>query len=124
MTRFFILALLTVVLPVWAGETKITHADGKAAVQLVAEKKVQVIDVRTTAEFKDGHIDGAKNIDFNGSDFEAKLSALDKTKTVLVHCARGGRSTKSLETFKKLGFGQVIHLDGGYAAYQEAVAKK
>jgi NAD(P)-dependent dehydrogenase (short-subunit alcohol dehydrogenase family) len=43
---------------------------------------------------------------------------------VLVHCAAGGRSTKSLATFKKLGFEQVIHLDGGFTAYEEAKGGK
>lgn len=123
-SRLLLLALLSLLIPAFAGETQITHADGKQAVKLIAEKKVVVIDVRSPAEFGLAHIEGAKNIDFNGSDFEAKLKALDKDQPVLVHCAAGGRSTKALPTFKKLGFAQVIHLDGGYAAYQEAKGGK
>lgn len=115
------LALATIAL---AGDTKITHADGKEAVKLVAEKKVAVIDVRTPAEFGLAHIDGAKNIDFKAADFEQELAKLDKKQPVLVHCAAGGRSTKSLATFKKLGFEQVIHLDGGFTAYEEAKTTK
>ena len=107
-----------------AGETQITHVDGKAAVKLVAEKKVMVVDVRTPAEYNQAHIEGAKNIDFKSPDFESKLKALGKEQPVLVHCASGGRSTKSLPTFKKLGFSQVIHLDGGFAAYEEAKEAK
>jgi len=114
------LALATTAL---AGDTKITHADGKEAVKLVAEKKVAVVDVRTPAEFGLAHIDGSKNIDFKGADFEQELDKLDKKQPVLVHCAAGGRSTKSLATFKKLGFEQVIHLDGGFTAYEEAKAR-
>ena len=123
-SRLLLLALLSLLMPAFAGETQITHADGKQAVKLVNEKKVVVVDVRTPTEFSEGHIEGAKNIDFNGADFEAKLKALSKDQPVLVHCAHGGRSTKSLDTFKKLGFAQVIHLDGGYAAYQEAKGGK
>lgn len=123
-SRLLLLALLSLLMPAFAGETQITHADGKQAVKLVSEKKVLVIDVRTPAEFGEGHIEGAKNIDFNGADFEMKIKALAKDQPLLVHCARGGRSTKSLATFKKLGFAQVIHLDGGYAAFQEAKGGK
>lgn len=108
----------------FAGDTQITHADGRKAVKLVAEKKVAVVDVRTPEEFSLAHIEGAKNINFNGADFEQELARLDKKQPVLVHCAAGGRSTKSLATFKKLGFEQVIHLDGGFTAYEEAKGTK
>ena len=121
--HYFLIALLLPILSAFAGETKITHVDGKKAVKLVSEKKVTIIDVRTPEEYGLAHIDGAKNINIGSSDFESKLKALDKEQPVLVHCASGGRSTKSLETFKKLGFANVIHLDGGFAAYQEAGAK-
>lgn len=122
--RLFAASLFLVASSTFAGETQITHADGKEAVKLVAEKKVAVIDVRTPAEFGLAHIDGASNIDFNAPDFETKLKAIDKTKPVLVHCAAGGRSTKALPTFKKLGFTTVIHLDGGFTAYEEAKGAK
>jgi len=106
-----------------AGDTQITHADGKEAVKLVAQKKVAVVDVRTSEEYSLAHIEGAKNINFKGAGFEQELAKLDKKQPVLVHCAAGGRSTKSLATFKKLGFEQVIHLDGGFTAYEEANAR-
>lgn len=121
MKHLLILALLCLAsLTAFAGDTKVTHADGKEALKLVTEKKVAVIDVRTPEEFGLAHIDGAKNINFKGADFEQELAKLDKKQPVLVHCAAGGRSTKSLATFKKLGFEQVIHLDGGFTAYEEA----
>lgn len=120
-TRHCLLATLVLSLAsAFAGDTQITHADGKEAVKLVAEKKVTVVDVRTPQEHGLAHIEGAKNIDFKSPDFETKLKELDKKQPVLVHCAAGGRSTKSLETFKKLGFEKVIHLDGGFTAYEEA----
>jgi rhodanese-related sulfurtransferase len=113
-------ALLLILSSATADEPKISHVDGKQAVRLVAEKKVLVIDVRSPQEYGLAHIEGAKNIDFNGKDFETRLKELDKKQPVLVHCASGGRSTKSLSTFQKLGFEKVIHLDGGFNAYDEA----
>jgi len=101
-------------------KTAITHADAEKAEKLVKEKKVVVVDVRTPAEYDAGHIAGAKNIDFQAPEFEQRLGALDKGKTCLVHCAAGGRSTRSLEVFKKLGFKEVVHLDGGFKAWEKA----
>ncbi len=101
-------------------KTKIEHVDADGAAKLTADKKAVVLDVRTPKEYEAGHVAGAKLIDFNAADFEKKLAALDKGKTYLVHCAAGGRSTKSLEVFKKLEFKSVVHLDGGFKAWEKA----
>lgn len=99
--------------------TIVRHADPAKAEALIKEKKVVVLDVRTAAEYGDGHLADAKNIDFNGPDFEKQVAALDRNKNYLVHCASGGRSTRSLEIFKKLQFRSIVHLDGGFKAWQK-----
>ncbi len=103
-----------------SGATQIQHVDPASAEKLLTEKKVVVIDVRTPKEFAAGHIKGAKLINFSSADFAAKLGELDRNQEYLVHCATGGRSTKSLAVFKKLGFKQVAHLDGGFEAWKSA----
>ncbi len=100
--------------------TAVTHVDAAGAAALIKEKRVVVVDVRTPEEYADGHIAGSTNIDFAARDFQKKLNALSRTNTYLVHCASGGRSTLSLETFKKLGFKSVVHLDGGFRAWKKA----
>ncbi len=99
-----------------------THVDAKAAAALVAEKddakKVTVLDIRTPVEFEAGHIEGATNIDFLDTSFQDAIAKLDKDKPYLVHCQSGGRSGRSLEAFKKLGFKNLYHLDGGLTAWK------
>ena len=90
------------------------------AAKMVQEKKVTVIDVRTPDEFKDGHIEGAQNISVAAEDFATKLAALDKNQPILVHCQAGGRSKRSLETFKQLGFSNIYHLKDGFSGWEEA----
>ncbi len=103
-----------------AADQGVAHVDAAGAAKLLADKKVLVLDIRTPKEFAGGHIAGATNLDFYAADFESRLGQLDKSKTYLVHCAVGGRSTKSLAQFKKLGFQSVVHLDGGFKAWQKA----
>jgi rhodanese-related sulfurtransferase len=98
----------------------LTHVDPAAAETLIKEKKAVVLDIRTPAEFKSGHIDGAVNLDFQATNFAAKLAELDRSKTYVVHCASGGRSTRSLPVFEKQGFNEVAHLDGGFNAWKKA----
>lgn len=104
-----------------ASKTLIRHVDAVGAEQLLAEDKdVIVLDVRTPGEFQEGHIAGATNVDFKGNDFGGELAGLDRGKTYLVHCAAGGRSTRSLGEFERLQFKSVVHLDGGLNAWRAA----
>ncbi len=96
------------------------HVKADEAAKIIANGKVAVIDVRTPDEFKDGHIQGAKNIDIMSKDFEAQLAKLDKTQPTLVHCQAGGRSTRALPVFEKLGFTNLIHLDEGFGGWEAA----
>ncbi len=97
------------------------HVKPEAAAKLVDEKKVTVLDVRTADEFAEGHIAGARNLDFlQGAKFEAEAKTLDKTKPYLVHCQSGARSSKSLKILKKLGFEKLYHLDDGFGGWQAA----
>jgi len=74
---------------------------------------VQLIDVRTPAEFEKGHLENAVNIDWNGPDFENGLTAMDKSKPVFVYCLSGGRSAAAARQMIQHGFGQVYELSGG-----------
>ncbi|MBX7208138.1 MAG: rhodanese-like domain-containing protein [Verrucomicrobiaceae bacterium] len=97
------------------------HVTADAAAKLVQESKVTVLDVRTADEFGECHISGAMNIDFlDSTGFEKRVKELDKSRPYLVHCQSGGRSSRSLKIFKKLGFEKVYHLDGGLGAWQAA----
>lgn len=92
----------------------------QAAQWLDKDKGVVVLDVRTSAEFRTGHLKNAVNIDYTAPDFEQLVGKLDRTKRYLLHCAVGGRSTKALRVLQTLGFKDVRHLDGGLQAWQQA----
>ncbi len=97
-----------------ATQHKLEHVSAvQAAEHLKKNPTTVILDVRTPDEFSSGHIKGAINIDFKASSFAEELKKLDPTKTYLVHCRSGGRSTSSLGIFKKLKFHHILHLDGG-----------
>ena len=84
-------------------------------------EKPQLIDVRTENEFKAGSIDGAINYNLLDGTFSSKLNSLDKTKTVFVFCAKGGRSNKASKILIDAGFKEIIDLRGGYGAWKESI---
>jgi len=88
--------------------------------QQMANDKGQVIDVRTPKEFKAGHIEGAQNLHVYDKDFEQRVDKLKKDEPVYVYCKAGGRSAEAVDILKAKGFTQVIELDGGMDAWNEA----
>ncbi len=76
------------------------------------EKDVQLVDVRTPYEFKNGYIENALNIDWGGKEYKNQVATLDKTKPVLVYCLSGVRSAAAAETMRGWGF-QVYELSKG-----------
>jgi rhodanese-related sulfurtransferase len=85
--------------------------------QKMKEPTAQLLDVRTSGEFAEGHIPNSVNIDVTGADFEQKVAGLDKAQPVLVYCKMGGRSAKAAEKLKALGFTTIVDLDGGFSSW-------
>ncbi len=102
-------------------QSKLSPNDFEA--MLKKEPSAQVVDVRTPKEFSGGYIEGAKNINFYDDDFAQQIAKLDKTKPVMVYCAKGGRSASAAEQFSKAGFPKVFDLDGGMSAWKAAGKK-
>ncbi|GIZ10316.1 rhodanese-like domain-containing protein [Flavobacterium sp. UMI-01] len=74
----------------------------------------QIIDVRTPEEYNQEHLVNAKNIDWNGNNFDNEVAKLDKTAPVFVYCKSGGRSQKAAAKLTELGFEKVYELEGGF----------
>jgi rhodanese-related sulfurtransferase len=51
----------------------------------------------TPGEYAEGHLINAKNVDWNGNDFDAQIKTIDKSNTVFVYCQVGGRSESAAE---------------------------
>jgi len=87
--------------------------------KMMKKPDAQLIDVRTKDEYNAGHIGNAKNIDFYGSDFKSNMAKLDKSKPVIVYCAKGGRSGEAASMLKEMGFKEVYDLSGGYGSWKK-----
>ena len=80
-----------------------------------------LIDVRTQAEYKSGHINGATNIDFNQvENMKITFDNLDRNQPMLIYCAAGGRSSKTRVLMKEMGFKQIYELSRGISGWKAA----
>ncbi|RUA12745.1 MAG: rhodanese-like domain-containing protein [Flavobacteriia bacterium] len=74
---------------------------------------ILLIDIRTPQEFAQGHISGAKLINFFDPDFMQQMSKLDRSKELYIYCRSGHRSGKATENLKTVGFPKIHDLKGG-----------
>ena len=88
--------------------------------QKIKEAGVVTLDVRTPAEFAEGHIEGARLIDFQSGNFESEIAELDKEATYAVYCRSGNRSGQAVAIMHDAGFHNVYNLNGGVIDWANA----
>ena len=105
------------------GQTGATNTDlppTEFAEKIKELPSADIIDVRTPEEFENGHLPNAKNIDWNGNDFDQQIANLDKSKPVFVYCLSGGRSSSAAKKMRSEGFKEVYELKGGIMKWRAA----
>lgn len=86
---------------------------------LIADDSVQCVDVRTAAEFSDGHIEGSLNLNVMDERFASDAEeVLEPGRPVAVYCKSGRRSRKAARILAKKGF-KVYNLDKGFTDWKE-----
>ncbi len=80
--------------------------------------EVQLVDVRTPEERRQGFLDNSQNIDYNSPTFALEIEKLDKSRPVIVYCKSGETSAKCAKKMKEAGFVKIYDLDGGTAKWK------
>ena len=77
-----------------------------------------IIDVRTPAEFKSGHIRGSINLPLQT--LSANLGKIKRDKPIITCCASGMRSASAKSVLRNAGF-QDVHNGGGWSSLQAKI---
>lgn len=87
--------------------------------RLIEDESIQRLDVRTVAEYSNGHIPGSLNINVLENDFLIKAEEiLDKNLPVALYCKSGRRSRDAAQKLSKAGF-KVYNLNKGIEDWKE-----
>ena len=94
-------------------------ADALAA-RLGAPDPPLVLDVRTEAEYRTGHVPGAVLVPY--TEVASRLAELapNRERDVVVYCERGPRARTAEKVLLRNGFRKVYHLVGDMAAYRRS----
>ncbi|NOQ16854.1 MAG: rhodanese-like domain-containing protein [Methyloprofundus sp.] len=83
-------------------------------------KRLVIVDVRSEAEYKAGHVPGAIHIPFWRAFTTDKLMKVDKDEAIIVYCAHGPRAGVAKLAFSWDGFNDLRYLAGHMTAWNSA----
>lgn len=76
---------------------------------------VEVVDVRSEAEWVEGHLPGARHIPLGH--LAERAGELPRDVPLVLHCQTGARSSIGASLLRSQGFDNVVNLTGGYGAW-------
>lgn len=98
----------------------ITPKEAKAVME--TEKDIFLIDVRSTEEYKDGHIPNSISMPLHILDTVVRDRVKDKDAKIIVYCLSGGRSSKAASILSDMGYVNVYNL-GGISSWPYGITK-
>jgi hydroxyacylglutathione hydrolase len=83
----------------------------------MAEKELEIVDVRKPGEFAAEHIAGVRNIPLEY--LNDHMAELPKNKTLFIHCAGGYRSMMAASILRARGYEKLVDVTGGFDAIKQ-----
>ena len=88
--------------------------------RLDAGEKIVLIDTREDSEWARGHIPGAVHLSKGIIERDIEKTVPDKDATVVLYCGGGFRYALAADNLQKMGYRNVISMDGGWRGWTEA----
>jgi rhodanese-related sulfurtransferase len=85
-------------------------------------RAVELIDVRTPVEYREVHAEAARSVPLDRLDPRAVTEARKGTRhePLYVICRSGSRGRQACEAFHAAGFSNVVNVEGGTLAWEQA----
>jgi rhodanese-related sulfurtransferase len=94
-----------------------TVADVKT--RLDRGERLNVVDVREESEFAAGHIPGAVHLGKGVIERDVETKFPDKSTELVLYCGGGFRSALAADNLQKMGYTNVISMDGGMRGWRQ-----
>jgi rhodanese-related sulfurtransferase len=79
-----------------------------------------LVDVREDTEWQKAHADGAVHLGRGILERDVESRIPDKNTEIVLYCGGGFRSALAAESLQKMGYRNVISMDGGFRAWVDA----
>ena len=81
---------------------------------------INLIDVRTPVEFREVHVDFARNVPLDQLNSSDLRDGHQQDEPLYVICRSGSRAAKACDAIVESGFTNVVNVEGGTQAWDEA----
>jgi len=88
--------------------------------RLDAGEKFLLVDVREESEWAAGHLPGAVHIGKGVIERDVEKKIPDPATPVVLYCGGGYRSALAADALQKMGFTNVVSMDGGWRGWTQA----
>lgn len=88
--------------------------------RLDAGEKIVLVDVREESEWARGHVSGAVYLGKGIIERDIEQGLPDTSATIVLYCGGGFRSALAADNLQKMGYKNVISMDGGWKGWLEA----
>ena len=85
-----------------------------------AGERIILVDTREDAEWARGHIPGAIHLGKGIIERDIERTVPDKEAQIVLYCGGGFRSAIAAENLQKMGYSNVVSMDGGWRGWTEA----
>jgi rhodanese-related sulfurtransferase len=80
----------------------------------------QLLDVREESEYAKGHVPGAKHLGKGVIERDIEMVVPDTAAPIVLYCGGGFRSALAADALQKMGYTNVISMDGGWRGWTDA----
>jgi len=88
--------------------------------RLDAGEKFILVDTREDSEWARGHLPGAIHLGRGIIERDIEKTVPDKNTQIVLYCGGGYRSALAADNLQKMGYKNVISMDGGWRGWTEA----
>lgn len=88
--------------------------------RLQAGEKFELVDVREESEFAKGHLPGARHLGKGVIERDIEDRIPDTKTPIVLYCGGGYRSALAADALQRMGYENVLSMDGGWRGWNEA----
>lgn len=97
-------------------EVSITDVKG----MLDRGERFHLIDVREDSEWANGHLPAAQHLGKGVIERDIETAISDRAAPIVLYCGGGFRSALAADNLQKMGYTNVVSMDGGWRGWMEA----
>ncbi|MGA2271421.1 MAG: rhodanese-like domain-containing protein [Bryobacteraceae bacterium] len=102
-------------------KSRVTQIDIESYKKMVAAREPHVlVDTREDSEWATGHTAGAVHLSKGIIERDIETRYPDKTTKLVLYCGGGARSALAADNLQKMGYTNVMSLDGGWRVLRES----